>query len=526
MEIANTLLCIFVVLALIIVAILSNILFPFWRALRLFTVKNLLPQNQFRNKYLPTPLDKMHLISRMKGEMSKPIAKQHALLLGIDTYQQFKPLFFPNRDVFLLDSALQAHNFGVKSWLNETSAQSEDANKTHKNVVQEIEKFVYMLANMKGENNEKVYANALFYFSGHAICENDEVYLICHDTDKNNIKETSISYSKLRGIFSKLQNAHVIIILDCPNTEKLVKNVMSAPSHALVNSILADAAWNVELLVSGRKELVQDTSPFAEGLIRVLIGDLYEYSPMGNHTDMYQSFASLCNQLIACMSAETGIVAPKYTYLNPKGGSFVLCNARMGKSHGVATMRELLATLPKNMIGLCHPHLFRADLKMLALEQLRNSPMPFDKFIGRMGLHTHATELPKPPKFFEKGLCYLFFWWNRFNQNLIWQFICDQYEQYDTLPDQLWRWRGFLKKYYPIIRDSVSYMITKDDFVANVNKFSFEDTTLLPISNVSSRDTKASLAAKVHFAKNVLSQPWTPSELNQLQNELNTMFNE
>lgn len=77
---------------------------------------------------------------------------------------------------------------------------------------------------MKIRKDVKAHDRVVFFFAGHGVCENGQLYLLTHGYDLKNLKGTALSGEKLRSVFGRFR-CHVLMLLDACHSGAAAKSL-------------------------------------------------------------------------------------------------------------------------------------------------------------------------------------------------------------------------------------------------------------------------------------------------------------
>lgn len=125
----------------------------------------------------------------------------YSFLIGVEKYLgDIEDLYYIENDVNEMSEALGNINYTAE---NQHICINEHATKAW------IESQLKQLTSIIDKNDDSI----IFYFAGHGVSYNGTNFLLCYDTDKNNISDTAISINYIFDLLGKHCNK-VILLLD------------------------------------------------------------------------------------------------------------------------------------------------------------------------------------------------------------------------------------------------------------------------------------------------------------------------
>jgi tetratricopeptide (TPR) repeat protein len=180
-------------------------------------------------------------------------SKTYALVVGISSYQNIRPLKYADDDAYLFSKFLLDQNICTSNSLYLLI----DSNATTANFYRDLKKILY-----KVKNNDKVF----IYFAGHGDVETDleSGFLLTYNCEKNNYPASSIDITMLEKHINAFVNksVNVILITDACRSGNLVGGIAGATNTI---SSISKGFNNVIKLLSCQPNQLSIEKQFSNG---------------------------------------------------------------------------------------------------------------------------------------------------------------------------------------------------------------------------------------------------------------------
>ncbi len=260
-------------------------------------------------------------------------SKSHYLLVGVGQRAvDSDAMAVSANDALYLEQALLEFNLFDKSvfepLVNEKATRSDI-----------LKRLDDLIEKTKNEPADMV----ILFFSGHGYEKNDQYYLVCRDTQNNDIKNTSIEGSDFLKKLTSIQCDKMLVLLDCCHAEGMTDVPFDSDTFlSLNNRVILTSCHKTQL-----SYLSKPVSLFTYAVIEGLGGKFLKDGD--KEVSLFNLSMDVRERVVALSKKIKKVQQPQLNALPESGtADFTLARYPKGGPQEVALLKKKLATLMSN----------------------------------------------------------------------------------------------------------------------------------------------------------------------------------